>query len=68
LGIGASLEAGYPFVVSDDVVIEPRAQLSYQHINIDDANDGAATVNYSNVDSWLVASGRASRRPGSSNL
>lgn len=53
LGIGASLEAGYPFVVSDDVVIEPQAQLSYQHINIDDANDGAATVNYSDVDSLV---------------
>ena len=50
-GLGASLEGGYPFRLNDEWVIEPQAQLSYQKINLNDANDGVARVRFSDVDS-----------------
>ncbi len=52
-GFGASLEAGYPFPIADGWIIEPQAQLTYQHIDLDEATDGAATVNFSNVESLV---------------
>ena len=50
-GFAASLESGYPFRLNDEWVIEPQAQLVFQTISLDDANDGAATVRYSDIDS-----------------
>lgn len=50
-GLGASLETGYPFRVDGEWVIEPQAQLVFQTISLDDANDGAATIRYSDIDS-----------------
>lgn len=50
-GLAASLETGYPFRLDDEWVIEPQAQLVFQMISLDDANDGAATVRYSDIDS-----------------
>ena len=52
-GFGASLEAGYPFPVADGWIIEPQAQLTYQHIDLDEASDGAATVSFSDVESLV---------------
>jgi outer membrane autotransporter protein len=52
-GIGASLEAGYPFPVADGWIIEPQGQVTYQHIDLDDASDGAATVSFSDVESLV---------------
>ena len=38
-GLAASLETGYPFKFAGGWFIEPQAQLVYQNININDAND-----------------------------
>jgi outer membrane autotransporter protein len=50
-GLGASLEGGYPIALKPGWTIEPQAQLVYQRIWFDSANDGAATVKFSNVES-----------------
>ena len=50
-GFGASLETGYPFRLNDEWLLEPQAQLVYQTINLNDANDGAAKIRFSDVDS-----------------
>ncbi|OWV94855.1 hypothetical protein ATY81_11130 [Rhizobium sp. R72] len=57
LGFGASIEVGYPLHLEDGWIIEPQAQVSYQHISIDDASDSAATVSFSDVDSLLGRAG-----------
>ncbi|MBA8840876.1 autotransporter outer membrane beta-barrel domain-containing protein [Ochrobactrum sp. RH2CCR150] len=73
-GFGASFETGYPFPLASGWIIEPQAQLSYQSIALDDANDGTATISFSNVDnllgrvgarlakSWELAPGEANPR------
>jgi outer membrane autotransporter protein len=43
-GIAASIESGYPFRFAGGWFVEPQAQLIYQTININDANDIAAQV------------------------
>ncbi len=50
-GFAASLEGGYPFDLGNDWLLEPQAQLVYQNLNIDDFNDGAADVRYSDTNS-----------------
>jgi outer membrane autotransporter protein len=50
-GFAASLESGYPFRLDDEWVIEPLAQLVFQKINLNDANDGAARIRFSDADS-----------------
>ncbi|MNX40298.1 Antigen 43 precursor [compost metagenome] len=50
-GFAASLETGYPFRLNDEWVLEPQAQLVFQTINLNDANDGAAKIRFSDVDS-----------------
>jgi outer membrane autotransporter protein len=56
-GGAASLEAGYPFKFANGFFIEPQAQLVYQNIHIDDANDIAARVRFADVDSVLARIG-----------
>ena len=50
-GLAASLEGGYPFDLGNGWLIEPQAQLVYQMINLNDFNDGAADVRYSDTNS-----------------
>jgi len=50
-GLAASLEGGYPFHFENEWILEPQAQLVYQAIDVDDFNDGAADVRYSDEDS-----------------
>jgi outer membrane autotransporter protein len=50
-GFAASFEGGYPFALDEEWSLEPQAQLVYQLIDIDDFNDGAARVRYSDQDS-----------------
>jgi outer membrane autotransporter protein len=50
-GFAASLEGGYPFQLGGGWKLEPQAQLVYQALNIDDFNDGAADVRYSDTNS-----------------
>lgn len=42
----ASLEGGYPFDFQNDWTLEPQAQLVYQSVSLDSANDGVATVRF----------------------
>ena len=50
-GLAASIEGGYPFDLGNGWLIEPQAQLVYQFLDLDDFNDGAADVRYSDEDS-----------------
>ena len=50
-GFAASLEGGYPFDLGNDWLLEPQAQLVYQALNINDFNDGASDVHYSDTNS-----------------
>jgi outer membrane autotransporter protein len=50
-GFATSLEGGYPFRLNDEWVIEPQAQLVFQNVNLNDANDGAAKIRFNDVDS-----------------
>ena len=49
-GFAASLEGGYPFQLGGGWQLEPQAQLVYQALDIDDFNDGASDVSYSDTD------------------
>ncbi|MDB6141923.1 MAG: autotransporter outer rane beta-barrel protein [Pseudomonas sp.] len=50
-GRAASLEAGFPFDVGHAVVIEPQAQVIYQHIGMANSHDVLADVSFGSVDS-----------------
>ena len=50
-GFAASLETGYPFKFAGGWFIEPQAQLVFQNISINDANDIAAQVRFADVNS-----------------
>ncbi|MND67748.1 Outer membrane protein IcsA autotransporter precursor [compost metagenome] len=41
-----SAEAGYPFPVADNWVVEPQVQLINQHITLDDQSDGISDVSF----------------------
>ena len=50
-GAAASIEGGYPFRFAGGYFIEPQAQLVFQNININDTNDIAAQIRFSDVNS-----------------
>ena len=50
-GLAASLETGYPFKFAGGWFIEPQAQLVFQNININDANDIVSQVRFADVNS-----------------
>lgn len=56
-GLSASLEAGYPFEVDDDLFVEPQAQIVASHVELDDARDDAADVRFEDVDSLTARLG-----------
>ncbi|MBA8878950.1 autotransporter outer membrane beta-barrel domain-containing protein [Phyllobacterium myrsinacearum] len=45
-GITASLEGGYPVNLSDDWVLEPQAQLIWQHLSFDDEKDRFSSISF----------------------
>jgi len=47
----ASVEAGYPFQLRNQWVVEPQAQLMYQGVSVDNASDSAAQVRFGNANS-----------------
>lgn len=55
----ASVETGRPFELSEGWALEPQAQLIWQHINIDDANDQFSDVTH---DSFDAVTGRIGAR------
>jgi len=50
-GLAASLEAGYGFKFGNGLVIEPQAQIVYQHISFDNGSDSAARVWFDDANS-----------------
>ena len=49
-GTLASLEAGYPLPLGSGFVLEPQAQLIWQHVNLDAASDPFSTVTWNTDD------------------
>jgi outer membrane autotransporter protein len=47
-----SLEAGYPFPVANNWVVEPQAQIIHQRIDLDSQNDGISNVEFDSDPSW----------------
>jgi outer membrane autotransporter protein len=47
-----SVEAGYPFPVANDWVVEPQAQIIHQRIELDSQNDGLSDVEFDSDPSW----------------
>jgi outer membrane autotransporter protein len=47
-----SLEAGYPFPVANNWVVEPQAQIIHQRIELDSQNDGISNVEFDSDPSW----------------
>ncbi|MDB5982233.1 MAG: Outer rane autotransporter barrel, partial [Pseudomonas sp.] len=57
--LSLSLEAGYPFPVSAQWVVEPQAQVISQHLHLDGQNDGISDVSF---DSQAYTTGRLGAR------
>ena len=51
-GVTASLEGGYPFTLSDNWVLEPQAQIIWQHISLDGQEDEFSSVSFDADDGW----------------
>ena len=47
-----SVEAGYPFPLAGDWVIEPQAQVIHQNISLDSQNDGISQVSFDSDPAW----------------
>ncbi|WP_314386206.1 autotransporter outer membrane beta-barrel domain-containing protein [Pseudomonas brenneri] len=50
--LALSAEAGYPFAVSANWVVEPQAQVIHQQIDLDRQNDGISSVSFDSQDYW----------------
>lgn len=49
-GITASIEGGYPFVLTPDWTIEPQAQLIWSHLSLDDQRDDFSAISFATED------------------
>ncbi len=49
-GLGASLEAGYPFALGGGWTAEPQAQLIYQHVSLSDGEDQFGRIDLDDTD------------------
>ncbi|MHA6788712.1 autotransporter family protein [Pseudomonas bijieensis] len=47
-----SAEAGYPFAVSANWVVEPQAQIIHQKVSLDTQNDGVSKVEFDSDGAW----------------
>ncbi|BBP64923.1 hypothetical protein PHLH5_24640 [Pseudomonas sp. Cab53] len=47
-----SAEAGYPFAVSADWVLEPQVQVIHQKVSLDTQNDGISKVEFDSDGAW----------------
>jgi outer membrane autotransporter protein len=52
-GMTANVEGGYPIALNNEWVLEPQAQLTYQWVDIDSVHDGAAKVQFKDVQSLV---------------
>ncbi len=59
---GVSIEAGKQIKTKKQIMIEPQAQILYQHLKISDANDGVNDISFDALNSVTARAGlRASR-------
>ena len=47
-----SVEAGYPFPLAGDWVIEPQAQVIHQNVSLDSQDDGISRVSFDSDPAW----------------
>jgi|GEM_PF-326249 len=50
-GLAASFEGGYALQLGQGFVVEPQAQLVYQHVSFDDSSDSGASVYFKDANS-----------------
>ena len=58
-GITASLEGGYPFVLSPEWTLEPQAQVIWSHLSLDDTRDDFSAISFDTDD---IVTGRLGLR------
>ncbi|MEI4480644.1 MULTISPECIES: autotransporter family protein [unclassified Phyllobacterium] len=51
-GVTASIEGGIPIALSENWKLEPQAQLIWQHLSLDDANDLFSPVSFDTEDAF----------------
>jgi outer membrane autotransporter protein len=51
--VSGSIEGGLPIPVSSVLTIEPQAQLIWQHLSINDLNDGVSSVSFNSGNTFL---------------
>ncbi|SIO24392.1 autotransporter outer membrane beta-barrel domain-containing protein [Paraburkholderia phenazinium] len=51
--VSGSLEGGLPIPLGSVLTIEPQAQLIWQHLSIDDLNDGVSSVSFNSGNTFL---------------
>lgn len=56
-GGAASVEGGYPFKLAGGFFIEPQAQLVYQNVHVNDTQDAAAQIHFTDVNSLAARIG-----------
>ncbi len=56
-GLSASLEAGWPVALGQRWVLEPQAQVIWQHLSLDDAADAFSTVAFDSEDAFSARIG-----------
>lgn len=55
--VTASIEAGMPLAFGHGLTMEPEAQVVYQHLSINDLNDGSSNVGFDNGNTVLARFG-----------
>lgn len=55
--VTGSLEGGLPIPLGDRLVLEPQAQLIWQHLSINDLNDGISNVTFNSGNTFLARVG-----------
>ncbi|KQR90005.1 hypothetical protein ASG35_01885 [Burkholderia sp. Leaf177] len=55
--IAGSVEAGLPLALLDGLSIEPQVQAIWQHVSLNDVNDGISSVTFSNPSSFAARLG-----------
>lgn len=56
--VSTSLEGGLPVALGGNFTLEPQAQLIWQHVSINDLQDGISSVSFQNANGWLGWLGR----------
>jgi outer membrane autotransporter protein len=51
--VAGSIEGGFPIPLTTVLTIEPQAQLTWQHLSINDLNDGVSTVSFNSGNTYL---------------